>query len=74
MKVKELIEQLQSLDQDLFVFVDGYEGGYNDATGVRSDVVNMALNVNDAWYYGAHELSNSDTPSSFKIVKGIIIE
>ena len=30
MTVKELIEQLQTLDPDLHVFVQGYEGGYND--------------------------------------------
>jgi hypothetical protein len=32
MIVKELIEQLQQLDPELLVFVDGYEGGYDDVT------------------------------------------
>ena len=31
MTVKELIEQLQTLDPDLHVFVRGYEGGYDYA-------------------------------------------
>ena len=34
MTVKELIEQLQTLDPDLHVFTNGYEGGYEDVVSV----------------------------------------
>ena len=53
MTVKELIEKLQSLDQELPVFIDGYEGGCNDLT----DLVNIEVvrDVNTEWYYGSHE-------------------
>ena len=39
MTVQELIEKLQSLDQELPVFIDGYEGGCNDLT----DLVNIEV-------------------------------
>jgi hypothetical protein len=53
MTIKELIEKLQSLDQELPVFIDGYEGGCNDLT----DLVNIEVvrDVNTEWYYGSHE-------------------
>jgi len=53
MTVKELIEKLQSLDQELPVFIDGYEGGCNDLT----DLINIEVvrDVNTEWYYGSHE-------------------
>jgi len=53
MKVSELIEKLQALDPDLRVVVDGYEGGVKDASYVT--VEEIALNVNEEWYYGEHE-------------------
>jgi hypothetical protein len=55
MKVKELIENLSELDQESYLFVHGYEGGYNDV-GFCSDEIQMVRDVNDAWYYGKHEL------------------
>ena len=58
MKVKELIERLQALDPELEVMRDGYEGGIENATEV--DVVKVALNVNQAWYYGSHEVVYKD--------------
>jgi len=54
MTVKELIEVLQSHDPSAMVVVAGYEGGYNEV-GHADDVV-VALNVNDNWYFGDHEL------------------
>jgi hypothetical protein len=75
MLVKELIEQLQTLDPDLHVFVSGYEGGYNDA-GPISEIKEIALDVNREWYYGSHEVVDHSSigPShSFEIVKGIIL-
>ena len=48
MTVKELIEQLQTLDPDLHVFVQGYEGGYDDV-GPISNVIDIALDVHTEW-------------------------
>jgi hypothetical protein len=75
MTVGELIEKLQQLDPDLYVFVHGYEGGYADAS--VSDIKDIALNVNDEWYYGPHEDANNEShvpeKTQYKIVKGIIL-
>ena len=54
MKVKELIEQLQLLDQDSIVVISGYEGGVDEVSSAEETTV--ALNVNSAWYYGKHEV------------------
>ena len=54
MKVSELIQELQKVDGDLIVFVRGYESGIDVIESV-GPVINVALNVNDAWYYGKHE-------------------
>jgi hypothetical protein len=74
MTVKELIEKLSTLDPDIRVFVCGYEGGYNDA-GPIGDVKEIALNVNEEWYYGPHDdidshrIENKDVQT----VQGIIL-
>ncbi len=76
MIVKELIEQLQQLDPDLHVFVQGYEGGYDDV-GPISNVMDIALDVHTEWYYGKHE--DADTAyyvpdkDKYTIVKGIVL-
>lgn len=54
MTVKELIEQLQKLDQDARVFSRGYEAGLHDAE-VDGELIRVALDVNTEWYYGPHE-------------------
>jgi len=76
MTVKELIEQLQTLDPDLHVFVQGYEGGYNHA-GPIGNVREIALDVHEEWYYGKHEDADSDyyvpDKSKHTIVKGIVL-
>jgi hypothetical protein len=53
MTVKELIEKLQSLDQKLPVFINGYEGGCNDLSDVED--IEVVKDVNTKWYYGSHE-------------------
>ena len=76
MTVKQLIEQLQQLDPDLHVFTQGYEGGYEDVH-VGKEVMKIALNVHEEWYYGKHEDVNNayyvPDKSKYKIVKGIIL-
>jgi hypothetical protein len=71
MTIKELIEQLQQLDPELHVFVDGYEGGYDDIA--ISEVKDIALNVNKEWWYGQHDNINDDKFIDAKIVKGIVL-
>lgn len=72
MTIKELIQQLQQLDPDLHVFVHGYEGGYDDVT--ISEEKEIALNVNEEWYYGSHEdAKDTPNPSMHVIVKGIVL-
>ena len=58
MKVKELMAWLQAMDPELRVVVDGYEGGVRDARYAELEVI--ALNVNDEWYYGDHEVVATD--------------
>ena len=53
MKVAELIQILQTFDQELLVVVDGYEGGL--AEPGELGIVRINLNVNTNWYYGRHK-------------------
>jgi hypothetical protein len=53
MKVRELIEELQKLDQDKLIVINGYEGGCDFPNHLCQVKIN--LNVNTAWYYGKHE-------------------
>jgi hypothetical protein len=71
MIVKELIEQLQQLDPELLVFVDGYEGGYDDVT--ISEVKEIALNVHNDWWYGVHDNFDETKHITNTVVKGIVL-
>lgn len=73
MTVKELIEQLQQLPQDLYLFTEGYEGGLCDAE-ILTEVQDVALNYHDYWYYGPHELKKSVSDDNYKVVKGLIFK
>ena len=83
MTVRELIESLSKIeDQGVRVMVNGYEGGYNDiviGNGIDNNIpaiVNMALDVNEEWYYGAHERAEDVygvVNSRYHIVKAIIL-
>lgn len=53
MRVIDLIEKLKELDPELPVFVDGYEDGCNDVSSIQE--IEVIRDVNDQWYYGAHE-------------------
>ena len=75
MTVKQLIESLSKIeDQDTKVMVRGYEGGVEDIGTSFSTIVDVALEVNEDWYYGAHEVvSECHTYTGKTIVKAIII-
>lgn len=53
MKVKDLIEKLKEFDPDLMVVRPGYEGGVTEIDHIST--IEVALNVNEEWYYGEHE-------------------
>ncbi len=72
MTVKELIEQLQTLDPDLRVFTPGYEGGYEDVVSV-GNIREIALNYHDEWYYGPHVEAEAEHKDGYTIVKGVIL-
>jgi len=79
MIIKELIETLSTLDPELRIVTHGYEGGYNDIEwpiGKDSpNVINLALHVNPAWYYGNHEMVSEDHQygDNIQIVKAIVL-
>ena len=56
MKVKDLIVRLQQFDPELVVFIDGYEGGIEEVESTNEHTI--ALNCNEDWYYGSHEIVN----------------
>ena len=71
MTAKQLIETLQQVDPETRIFVPGYEDGYNDAT--VSEIRDIALDVYDEWYYGAHEDADRVISGDVVIVKGIVL-
>jgi hypothetical protein len=79
MNIKELIETLSTLDPELRVVTRGYEGGYDDIVwpvGKDSpNIINLALHVNPAWYYGNHEMVSKDHQygENIQIVKAIVL-
>jgi hypothetical protein len=77
MNVSELIEQLQQLDPSLEVYINGYEGGYDDVE--KMEHIEVCRNFYaDEWYYGNHEEFNAvrkgpANPFTFDITKGIVL-
>lgn len=58
MKVKDLIKELQLLDQESMVVISGYEGGCSEVSSATQKQI--ALDVHKSWYYGSHELIEDD--------------
>jgi hypothetical protein len=52
MTVQELCDRLSKFPPDTPVVVKGYEGGFNDVNEI--ELLEMQLNVNTIWFYGAH--------------------
>jgi hypothetical protein len=71
MTAQQLIEKLQQLDPEMRIFVDGYEGGYNDPS--ISEIRNIALDVHTEWYYGTHEDAASELAVDKETVKGVVL-
>jgi hypothetical protein len=73
MTVKELIEQLSTLDPEMQVFTAGYEGGFESVENINS-IEDIVLNYNEEWYYGPHEsLDKVSEPKDYNTVKGLIL-
>ena len=60
MKVKDMIEKLSKLDQEAYLFVYGYEGGYSDAS-LDVDEIQMVRDVHPEGYYGDHEVFSENS-------------
>ena len=83
MTVRELIESLSKIeDQDIRVMTRGYEGGVNDmviGNGIEDNtpaIIDIALDVNDEWYYGRHERIEDvimNARGEYTIVKAIVL-
>jgi hypothetical protein len=64
MKVKELIERLKTLDPEMLVLVDGYEGGY--AAPVAADLIKVSGPYERPRYYGEYEDAKKDDLLNFE--------
>lgn len=67
MTVKELIEELQKLDPETKVFVQGYEDGYSFPE-IHPLIKRFSLDVHQEWYYGPHELDENGE------IQGVILK
>ena len=77
MTVRELIEVLSKIEnQQVRVMVKGYEGGYDDVMNINPAPIDIALDVNDKWYYGRHESIEDiaiEARKDYQVVKAIIL-
>ncbi len=78
MTVRELIESLSKIeDKEIRVMVRGYEGGYDDIIIDNTPaIVDIALGINEEWYYGRHERIEDvimNARGEYTIVKAIIL-
>jgi hypothetical protein len=74
MTVAQLIEVLQSLDQDARVLTQGYEGGYCDVDISRGVELRTYIeNVYTEWYYGPHSSDDEDTAIDKPRFKGYVL-
>lgn len=77
MTVKQLIQELSQIeDQEARIIVNGYEGGYDDVSNINPVPIEIALDVNEEWYYGKHdkvEDIDRDKIKHYQIVNAIIL-
>lgn len=78
MKIAEMILKLQALDPNMNVFVNGHDGGFDDAD--ISEPLEVAFNINRQTFsptalrwMGAHEKYDTEYHGCCKVVKGIVI-
>lgn len=68
MNIQELIRELQKLDPDKPVFIQGYEGGVNDIKPLTLGTV--SLNSNEDDYCGRHDHLTLDHETAEALEKG----
>ncbi len=75
MTIRQLIKILsQFQDQNLEVMVKGYDLGVDNISNNITDIVNVALNVNQQLYRGSHEVVSEDhTYTDKQIIKAIVL-
>lgn len=56
--VGDLVAELSKHSPDLLVVVDGYEGGTDFISNIEE--VRIKPYANTAWYYGSHEIVDTD--------------
>ena len=60
MKVKDLIKELQLLDQESMVIVSGYEGGCSEVSSATQKQIALNVHYVNSWNYGPHEIIDDD--------------
>ena len=81
MTVQQLIKALSQIeDQNTKVMIRGYEGGVDElaiGSGIGNNtpaIVNVALDVNNEWYYGKHEVQQySHEYTDKQIIQAIVL-
>ena len=76
MTVQELIDKLQQMDPLAEVYVNGYEGCYDDIHDLEP--VRVCKGFYEEWYHGDHEeydvvRKGPADPHSYEIAKGIVL-
>lgn len=70
--VAQLIAELQKLPQDMRVMVEGYEGGFDDASAPTIKTINRNYSK-DSWW-GAHEEYNGvDVVEDGQVIKVAVL-
>lgn len=82
MTIKELINHLSTMDDNLEVYIQGYEGGYTDVTLNKIQQLEVLIDFNltemrGHWWVGEHEnLQNVDEKyhkSKYEVKRGIVL-
>jgi hypothetical protein len=66
MKIKELIDLLQTKDPEDLVVVSGYEGGFNEVTEI--DPIIICGPFKKEWYYGKYDICKEDELFKIKAI------
>ena len=68
MTIEELVKILRTFPPNETVIVKGYEGGFNDISIVKPQMID--LNVHKEWYYGLHEESEGQKGITAVLIGG----
>lgn len=72
MTVKQLVEMLSTMDQELLVLTRSYEGGMDIVNSV--ELCNVEYKDNQPWYYGDYwSVSDKDIASEKETIKAVFL-